>query len=206
MPSDALRKLALRSLAAGGLVALPLAGPIVSTARAQEPAPLVRRVGPYEVAASYRSSPPLVEVDNALMLKVRDTRTGEPVTGLERTLRLEASVAPPRASARAVFVTFRAAKDRPGVYEGVFVPPSVGDYAFRLTGDIAGVPVDETFRSGPGGLPDAEPAETDYSSPGAYLAWGLLGLYLAGVGALAVWRLHRGRRPAGPAVVSGSGA
>lgn len=204
MPSDGLRTV-LPSLA-GGLLALLVAGSAAAAAHAQEPAPLVRRVGPYEVTASYRSSPPLVEVDNALVLTVRDARTGERVSGLERTLRVEATVAPPRASARHIFVTFRPAKDRPGVYEAVFVPPSVGDYAFRLMGEIAGVPVDETFRSGPGGLPDAEPAETDYSSPGAYVAWGLLGLYVAGLGALGAWRLRRGRRPAGPPVVSGSSA
>lgn len=185
---------------------LVVAGSAASAVGAQDAASVVRRVGPYEVTAAYRSSPPLVEVDNALVLAVRDVRTGELVTGLERSLRVEASVAPPRASARRVFVTFRPAKDRPGVYEAVFLPPSVGDYAFRLTGEIAGVPVDETFRSGPGGLPEAEPAETDYSSPGAYVAWGLLGLYVAGLGALGAWRLLRGRRPGGPPVVSGSSA
>lgn len=204
MPSEAPPRLLLLSLLIAVLAAFGVL--VAGSARAQEAEPPVRRAGPYEITVSYLHSPPLVEVDNALVVEVRHAQTGEPVPGLERTLRLEASVAPPRASARPIFVTFRPAKDRPGVYEGVFVPPSVGDYTFRLTGDIAGVPVDETFRSGPGGLPDAEPAETDYASPGAYLAWGLLGVYLAGLAALGVWRLRRRRAPAGTAVTSGSRA
>jgi hypothetical protein len=205
LPNEALRRLAFRSLLTGGIALAIAAVTPAGGARAQEGRLLVRVAGPYEISVSYLHTPPLVEVDNALVVEVRDTRTGEPVPGLERTLRLEASVAPPRASARPVFVTFRPAKDRPGVYEGVFVPPSVGDYAFRLVGDIGGVAVDETFRSGPGGLPVAEPASTDYASPGAYVAWGLLGAYLAGLAGLGVWRLRR-RAPAGPAAVSGSGA
>lgn len=184
--------------------ALAIAALLPGVARGQEAEPLLRRAGPYEIAVSYLHVPPLVEVDNALVIEVRDTRTGEPVAGLERSLRLEAWVAPPRASARSVFVTLRPARNRPGVYEGVFVPPSVGDYMFRLTGRIDGDRVDETFRSGPGGLPDAEPAETDYASPGAYVAWGLLGTYLVGLSAIGIWKLRR-RTPAGPAV-SRSGA
>lgn len=204
MPNEALPRHLLRPLLTAAVAAFGVL--VLGAAHAQEAGSLIRRAGPYEITVSYLHSPPLVEVDNALVVEVRDASTGEPVAGLERTLHLEASVAPPRASARPIFVTFRPAKDRPGVYEGVFVPPSVGEYTFRLTGDIAGVPVNETFRSGPGGLPDAEPAGTDYASPGAYLAWGLLGVYLAGLAALGLWRLRHHRAPAGPAVTSGSGA
>lgn len=189
------------ALAAFALAVTGLA--FAGTAGAEEA--LRRQVGPYEITASYRDAP-LVEVDNALVVEVRDGRTGAPVTGLERSLRLDATVAPPRGAARPVFVTFRPAKDRPGVYEGVFVPPSVGQYVFRLAGEIRDAPVDETFRSGPGGLPEAKAAETDYASPGAYLAWGLLAVYLVGLGALGAWRLRRGRRPARPALAPGPGA
>ncbi len=203
MRNESLRSRAVRwSLTS----ALALAALFPVVAAAQESTPLVRHAGPYELTVSYLHTPPLVEVDNALVVEVRDMRSGAPVTGLERSLRLEAWVTPPKASARSVFVTLRPARARPGVYEGVFVPPSVGEYTFRLTGQIDAVRVDETFRSGPGGLPSAEPAETDYSSPGAYLAWGLLAVYLVGLGALGVWRWRLRRRSDGPAPAAfGSG-
>lgn len=145
---------------------------------------VTRTVGDYQITVRYAHEPPYLEEGNALILEVTDLRTGRPVTGLERTLALEGSVIVDQ-TRRASPVPLRAAADQPGRYEGVFVPPALGEYRFRLTGTIEGVPVDETFRSGEGGLPEVVPREgLDFRAPGSLLASALLALYLVGVGAI----------------------
>lgn len=155
---------------------------------------LERQVGPYRLRVQY-DHPPRLDDINALVLEVTDTRDGSPVTGLERTLSMEGRVFPLQDVSRNVPVTIRPARDRPGVYEGVFVPPALGQYRFRLVGSIGSTVVDETFATGPGGLPDVAPAERDPLTPGALLGLALLAVYLVGIVGIAGWQIWQRRRP-----------
>lgn len=153
---------------------------------------VTRTVGDYQITVRYAHEPPYLEEGNALVLEVTDRRTGQPVPGLERTLTVEGSVVVEQ-TRRASPVPLRAVPEQPGRYEGVFVPPALGEYSFRITGTIGGTPVDETFRSGEGGLPDVVPREgLDFRAPGSLLASALLVLYVIGVGVIvAAGRLRR---------------
>jgi hypothetical protein len=151
-----------------------------------------RTVGDYEITVGYASEPPYLEEGNALIIEVVEAATGDPVTGLEETLTVQGTVAVAQTS-RSSQVPLRALPDRPGVYEGVFVPPAIGEYSFRIMGVIDGAPIDETFRSSEGGLPAVVARDAiDYTSPGSLLAIALLAAYVVGVGAILVHRrLHR---------------
>lgn len=156
-----------------------------------------RTIGNYELTASYASEPLYLEESNAIVLEVHDIDTGQPVVGLERTMKIQLTIVVEQA-ARSFEVNLRAAKDRPGVYEGVFVPPVVGQYTFRVFGAIGETPIDEQFTAGQGGLGEVVVREgLDYSSPGALIALSILGLYLVGMAFLAtrVW-LRRHHQPA----------
>lgn len=154
-----------------------------------------RTVGDYELTVRYASEPPYLEEGNALILEVTDLRTGQPVTGLEQTLTVEGAVVVEETRSVSQ-VPLRAVPDQPGRYEGVFVPPAIGQYSFRVAGAINGVPVDETFRSGEGGLPDVvERQGLDYGAPGSLLALALLIAYVVGVGIILM--VGRRRRRSG---------
>lgn len=156
--------------------------------------PIRRTVGDYDIAVSYQKEP-LMDVGNALLIEVRDNRTGAPVPGLGGTMQVlgEAHV---NEVVRPVIVYMRPAVGKPGVYEGVFVPPAIGEYHFRLTGSINGTPVNEEFTSGGGGLPEVVIAGDSYTSPGAIIALTTLGAFLVGLVVIAVKQrsLHRQRR------------
>lgn len=146
--------------------------------------PVYRSVGHYKLVVRYASEPPYVEEKNALILEVQDTRTGRPVLGLERSLRIEGSVTILDVT-RTYEMPLRHAAGRPEVYEGVFVPPALGRYAFHIYGSIEGTPVDEWFIAGSGGLPEVVPrTATDYSAPGVRLAFAIFAAYLFGLAVL----------------------
>lgn len=54
--------------------------------------------------------------------------------------------------------------ENPGEYVSVFFPTAVGDYTFRITGEIEGTAVDETFTSSPEGF-DSVQAIEDFQFP-----------------------------------------
>ena len=49
--------------------------------------------------------------------------------------------------------------DEPGSYESVFFPMAEGDYTFRLSGQIEGNALDESFTSSPEGFDSVRPRE-----------------------------------------------
>ncbi|HXG36692.1 MAG TPA: hypothetical protein VNL15_06970 [Dehalococcoidia bacterium] len=163
-------------------------------ARAESEPPLRRSVGNYELTVGYASSPPLLEVKNALHIEVRELANSRPVSGLERSLQVTGEVNVESVT-RPLSIFLRPVSDQPGVYEGVFVPPSLGDYRFRVTGNILGTPVDEVFSDGPGGLPKAEVAEDDFTSQGALIAVASVVAFLIGLGIIAFLQIRMRRRP-----------
>jgi hypothetical protein len=143
--------------------------------------PIVRMSGPYEISASYAVDPPYMEEGNALLLNVRDTRTGEPVTGLENALKVQGTVTLLETS-KSYPVPLRRSLEQPGLYEAVFVPPSPGTYIFDVTGVIEGTQVHQQFTSGGGGLPEAIHRTTGkYDETGVYVALVIALAYVVGL-------------------------
>ncbi len=151
-----------------------------------------RTVGDYEISVSYRDEP-LLEVGNALMIEVRDLPSGRPVTGLEQMLQASGLVTVDEVI-RPVPVYLRPYVGRPGVYEGVFVPPAIGDYRFTVTGYIGNTRVNQVFTSGEGGLPEATVAEDSFTSVGALIALALLVVFLVGLAVIGGLQIRMRRR------------
>jgi hypothetical protein len=67
-----------------------------------------------------------------------------PVEGLETTLQAEVFFGDQRMA-----LTIEPRFGQPGAYASWFYPNAAGDYSFHVFGTIEGVPIDETFTSGP---------------------------------------------------------
>ncbi|MEX2247028.1 MAG: hypothetical protein WEC75_10105 [Dehalococcoidia bacterium] len=178
------------------LAAMILALGAIGNARAQEaPAVETRTAGPYEIAVRYEEKPRL-EVEDRLLITVRETATGAPVEGLEDTLILRGRVLV-RGAVRGVATALLPSRTEPGLYHGLFIPPALGDYEWRITGTIVAEDVDVTFAAGGEALPGVGVAENDFTSPGAIIAWVILAAYVAAITGLLirmVWRRGRGRQ------------
>ena len=111
-----------------------------------------RTVGPYQVLVGWLNEPAYVGQLNGLDLRVTDTRTTQPVIGLEKTLTADVA-----AGGLAPFVLIVTARfGTPGAYNGSVMPTATGSYTFRLKGKIETQDVDEKFTSGPGTFGDIE--------------------------------------------------
>lgn len=184
----ALRRTLVRMVLLAALGAALFAIPAVASAE-----PVERQVGPYLLTLQLRSEPPYFEEQNALLLEVVDSRTGAPVRGLERSIRVEAVISVDIVSRDSV-VDFRPVEGRPGRYESEFIAPALGDYTFRYVGTIDGTPLDETFRTGEEGLPAVVTRDGwEFGSQGVILAIAILIAYLVGMGVLA-YVLHQRKR------------
>jgi hypothetical protein len=67
----------------------------------------------------------------------------------------------------------------------------MGRYVFRISGRIEEVEVDLELETGPQGLPDILPPESDFLSPGALVGLSLLGVYLAIMAGTGLYYLRR---------------
>ena len=81
---------------------------------------------------------------------------GDAVTGLAETLQVDVSHL---ATGGLVTLSFRESETVPGRYEAAFIPTAIGEYEFRIFGDIEGESVDETFTSGPDTFDTVESAD-----------------------------------------------
>jgi hypothetical protein len=160
--------------------------------------PITRTAGDYDLSVRYQREPPLMDVANALVIEVRDRRSGTLVPGLEGSLLVNGQ-AQVNQVVRPIVVYLRPAAGKPGAYEGVFVPPAVGEYRFQLLGSINGTAIDELFSSGEGGLPEVAVAKDSYTSPGAILALTILGAFLVGLVVIAMRQRSQRRQRQQPA-------
>ena len=110
-----------------------------------------RTVGAYQLQVGWLDEPALVGQLNSLELRVTDTRTNKPVTGLEKTLTADVS-----AGGLAPFKLELSATDEDGVYNGWVIPTVTGAYTFHLVGKIGTQTTDEKFSSGPNTFGDVE--------------------------------------------------
>jgi hypothetical protein len=153
--------------------------------------PVEREAGGYLLTVDFDENPPLLEDGNALVVRVVDGN-GRPVSGLEDELRLEVDITIEPIT-RTSTLDVRPALNQPGVYEGVFAPPVIGHYDFRVFGSINGTEIDERFATGEG-LAEVTAAEGyNWSGSGETLAIVLLVLYLAGLAVFGLWWLRRRR-------------
>jgi hypothetical protein len=119
--------------------------------------------GRYVLEIGFRDEPAYLGLPNALFLKVGEYGTGgtEPVEGLAATLTAEVTK---EGQTRSLPLE----PQGEGVYEAAFVPTSIGDYAFRISGTIGDVAIDESVTSGPTTFNSVEPLsaiEFPFSQP-----------------------------------------
>ena len=165
-------------------------------------------VGPYQLVVGWLNEPAYLGQLNSLDLRVTDTRSTQPVAGLEKTLTADVAaggLAPHTLTVSARFGTA-------GAYNGWVMPTAPGTYTFHIKGKIDTLDVDEKFTSGPGTFGDIEDtaavqypakvpvadallkkldaiqASVDQTRVIAILA---LAIGLAGIGAAALFRRRR---------------
>jgi hypothetical protein len=83
---------------------------------------------------------------NAATIAIRRVGTGEPVVGVEKTLKFRIAFggnAPKELPLRANF-------QKRGFYTAELIPTRTGDYIFEFVGSIEDTPINEKFESGPG--------------------------------------------------------
>ena len=90
------------------------------------------------------------------MMAMQAGDPGDAVTGLAETLQVDVSHL---ATGGLVTLSFRESETVPGRYEAAFIPTAIGEYEFRIFGDIEGESVDETFTSGPDTFDTVESAD-----------------------------------------------
>lgn len=111
-----------------------------------------RTVGPYQLVVGWLNEPAYVGQLNSLDFRVTDTRTNQPVSGLEKTITADVS-----AGGLAPFaLTVSARFGTPGAYNGWVMPTVAGAYSFHIKGKIESQDVDEKFQSGPNTFGDIE--------------------------------------------------
>ncbi len=110
-----------------------------------------RNVGKYEFVVGFLNEPALLNLPNAIDLRVTDTESKKPVEGLDKTLNAEVTF-----GARTMPVKLRARFGQPGAYAGDFMPTKPGAYIFHFTGQVESLKIDEKFESGPGRFNDVE--------------------------------------------------
>ncbi len=131
-----------------------------------------RPVGPYTFVVGWINEPAYVNAANGLSLDVTDTSSLKPVEGLAKTLRAEVIVG---GGAKKLSLDLSTDEEKPGHYEGSFIPTKTGDYIFHIFGDAGSTKVDERFESGPNTFdgvvstdqlqfPDKVPASSDLAA------------------------------------------
>ncbi|MDP2659442.1 MAG: hypothetical protein Q8R28_01755 [Dehalococcoidia bacterium] len=112
------------------------------------------KVGKYELEAGFLNEPAFVGQMNPMILEVTNTETNKPVEGLQQTLDAEIT-----SGGKTMTVSLRPVRDDPGLYLADIIPTRVGAYAVRFFGEIEGMKINESFRSGPGTFSDVEGTE-----------------------------------------------
>lgn len=128
-------------------IALAFTMLLTATASAHES----RKVGKYQVVVGFLTEPPIEGEKNGVDLRVTNTESNQPVEGLEKTLKVEIAY---KGTTKAM--ELRPLFRDPGHYTADLIPTQPGQYAFRFSGDIEGLEVNESFQSGPGKFNDVQ--------------------------------------------------
>lgn len=180
-----------------------------------------REVGDYRFVVGWMVEPAFAGQKNGIDLRVSRKDNGDPVEGLEKTLKAEIIF-----GAQKRTVDIRTVFRTPGAYTSDLVPTREGDYRFRFFGTAGSASINETFDSAEGkfnkalsieaiqfpepaaaiqaaamaqamAAPTAPAADTSGAFTFAIIGavTGVLGLIL---GVLALMAVGRRSRPAGP--------
>lgn len=138
------------------LIAITALGLAPTTAEAHER----RQVGPYTFVVGFQGEPAYIEEPNGASVTVART-DGQPVEGLEKTLKVEVTTG---GDSR----TFELKRvfNRPGAYVAEFIPTKTGPFTFRFFGKIEDLDVNERFESGPNRFDEVK-AKKDLQFPAA---------------------------------------
>lgn len=114
-----------------------------------------RAINNYQVVVGWIVEPALEGQKDGVDLRVTDNTTGQPVLGLEKTLKVEITFVPTGVSK--VFDLRTIFRD-PGHYTSDLILTDAGVYRMRFFGDLEGTAINETFNSkgGGGGYGDVE--------------------------------------------------
>ena len=110
--------------------------------------------GQYSMEVGFRDEPAYLSQPNALYLNVTQFGSeGGPVEGLTSTLQAEAQ------KDEATLPLTLVPQAESDVYVAPFIPSALGDYTFRLFGEIEGTSIDESFSSSPTTFAPVEPRD-----------------------------------------------
>ena len=112
-----------------------------------------RDVSSYHFEVGFFVEPAIEGQMNGIDLRVTDATNQKPVTGLETTLQAEVTCVSSSSSQTFSIQPVDSDGD-PGHYNNGFIPTMPGQYKFRFFGNINGMPVDQTFSSGPNTFSD----------------------------------------------------
>jgi hypothetical protein len=130
----------------------------------------------YRITAAWATTPVYPEELNALVIRVTDPQ-GQPVTGLEHTLRLRIGVP------NQVTETWGLTPDpaAPGVYRVALSLPKAAVYVMDLQGTVHGTAVRERFVSGENGLEPVIAHPRQYPRGSWIVVLVTVGFYLVGL-------------------------
>ncbi len=106
--------------------------------------------GKYDVVVGWDKEPALVGEMNAASIQVNRTGTGEPVTGVDQTLKIKIAFG----GNYPVDFTLHPVVGHDGYYVADLIPTRVGSYIFTFVGNIEGNAINEEFESGPNTFDD----------------------------------------------------
>src|ERR1700694_3111293 len=103
--------------------------------------------GKYDVVVGWDTEPAYVSQKNAASIRISrsGTNPAEPITGAEKTLKVEI-----RQSAQTKSFDLRAVFGQPGYYQADIVPTRDGDYVWTFVGSIGADQISEKFDTADG--------------------------------------------------------
>jgi hypothetical protein len=109
--------------------------------------------GKYKFVVGFLNEPALSDQSNGIDLTVTDVNTGDPVLGVEKSLKAQIIY-----GGETEDVTLSPRFNLPGKYTAYVIPTKTGTWKFHFTGKVNNDSIDETFTSGPGRFNDVEAA------------------------------------------------
>jgi hypothetical protein len=110
-----------------------------------------RDVGPYAFTVGFFVEPAYEAIPNAVSVRIANDDTEKPVTGLEKTLKVEVTHV---VTGKSKTMDLRTVFGDPGHYRADLIPTQSGQFRFRFFGKVEDLEVNETFESGPGRFND----------------------------------------------------
>ena len=107
--------------------------------------------GKYKFVVGFLNEPALVDQPNGIDLTVTDLNSGQPVLGVEKSLKAQIIF-----GGESENVSLSPRFNLPGKYTAYVIPTKTGTWKFHFTGKIDNDNIDELFTSGPGRFNDVE--------------------------------------------------